>query len=275
MKQENKIILKNKYLHDKLSNKYNKRHVEIYNLYEQERLSKTIKKVLKYGKWKDSSVLDFWAWTWNLTHFFLENLCYVTALDISTNSLKTLSTNYKEHKQKLTTKVFNGENIPFKDQTFDIIATYSVLHHIPDYLSAIKEMIRVIKKWWILYIDHEANKNKRHKPKDLKKHYINTNKLSQKLKQIFNTWEFFEFDFWKWVFIRLFINKRFRNEWDIHVFVDDHIERDKIKLVLKNNWMEIIEDKDYLLYNKNISIEEHNQVKDKINDTKYIVAKKI
>lgn len=38
-----------------------------------------------------------------------------------------------------------------------MVATYSVLHHIPDYLGVIKELIRVTKPGGIIYIDHEVN----------------------------------------------------------------------------------------------------------------------
>lgn len=271
----NKKIENNIYIHDKISNKYNKRHVEIYNIYEQKRLSKTIKNIVDLIDSKSKKVLDFWAWTGNLTHFFLENWCDVTALDISKNSLKTLSDTYCKYKDNLKTKVFDGKKIPFPDDSFNILATYSVLHHIPDYLGALVDMVRVVKKGGLLYIDHEANRNKRYPSKKLKHYYNKTNKLAQKTRKILGTWEIFEFDFWRGVFIRTLINKRFRNEWDIHVFKDDHIERDKVISILEKNGMKIIKEEDYLLYNKNIPIEEYNKIKDKINDTKYIVAKKV
>jgi hypothetical protein len=39
--------------------------------------------------------------------------------------------------------------------------------------------------------------------------------------------------------------------------------------------MEILEEADYLLYNSNISLEAFDKYKNKLNDTKYIIAKKI
>ena len=57
-----------------------------------------------------------------------------------------------------TTFELNGENLDgIKDNSLDLIATYSVLHHIPDYIKTIHEMIRVCAPGGIIYIDHEQN----------------------------------------------------------------------------------------------------------------------
>jgi hypothetical protein len=52
-------VINNKYVHDKVSSKYNKRHAEIYNIYEQERVSKLINKLLSFFNNNDIKVLDF------------------------------------------------------------------------------------------------------------------------------------------------------------------------------------------------------------------------
>ena len=43
------------------------------------------------------------------------------------------------------------------DNHLDLVAVYSVLHHVPDYLKIIEEMIRVSKPGGVLYIDHEVS----------------------------------------------------------------------------------------------------------------------
>ncbi|USN54842.1 MAG: methyltransferase domain-containing protein [Candidatus Peribacteria bacterium] len=40
---------------------------------------------------------------------------------------------------------FDGNKVDLPDASFEIIATYSVLHHIPDYVSALNEMCRLVK----------------------------------------------------------------------------------------------------------------------------------
>ncbi|MDP1731598.1 MAG: methyltransferase domain-containing protein [Devosia sp.] len=41
------------------------------------------------------------------------------------------------------------------DNSVDMVAAYSVLHHIPVYLSAISEFARVVRPGGVIYIDHE------------------------------------------------------------------------------------------------------------------------
>jgi ubiquinone/menaquinone biosynthesis C-methylase UbiE len=46
---------------------------------------------------------------------------------------------------KITFKPFYAENLPFDDNSFDAIFLYTSLHHIEDKLTAINEMLRVMK----------------------------------------------------------------------------------------------------------------------------------
>lgn len=41
--------------------------------------------------------------------------------------------------------VADAENLPFKDNTFDFIYSWGVLHHTPNYQKAIREIHRVLK----------------------------------------------------------------------------------------------------------------------------------
>lgn len=38
-----------------------------------------------------------------------------------------------------------------------MVATYSVLHHVPDYLKIVDEFVRVLKPGGVIYIDHEVS----------------------------------------------------------------------------------------------------------------------
>lgn len=39
----------------------------------------------------------------------------------------------------------NAENLPFLDNTFDLVTSYGVLHHTPDTAKAVREVFRVLK----------------------------------------------------------------------------------------------------------------------------------
>ena len=59
---------------------------------------------------------------------------------------------------QLRTVTLSGDfPLPFPDRHFGFAATYSVLHHIPDYLEAVRELARVVDVGGVLYIDHELN----------------------------------------------------------------------------------------------------------------------
>jgi ubiquinone/menaquinone biosynthesis C-methylase UbiE len=234
-------VQQNKHIHNKLYKTYNLKHSEIYNDYEQERLKKTIFKIIKKVKKKEIKVLDVGAGTGNLSLKFLEFECKVTASDVSKKSLELLK-KLSNNNSNLSIKLINDENLPFQDDSFDIVSAYSVLHHIPDYLNTIKEMIRVTKKGGLIYIDHEANKNRYFPNKYLKDYYKITKQTRlEHLKKLIKTKELFTYDFFKSAFIISFINKKYRREGDLHVWKDDFIDWDKIKKIFKNNNCQIIE----------------------------------
>lgn len=269
------LIQKNEILHDKVSKKYNYKHIEIYNDIEQNRLTKLINSILVLINKNNIEALDYWSWTWNLTWHFLSKWCSSFALDISQKSLDVLKNKFFNYQNKLNIIKFEWYDIPIENDKFDLVGIYSVLHHVPDYIYALEDIYRVIKKWWYLLIDHEANNNYWNPDNYLLEYNKLSNDFFKKLKNIFISWELFEYWFWKSIFIRKFVNDRYRAEWDIHVFKDDHIEWDLVKEKLKNLWFEIVEENDYLLYNINVSIEEYEKYNKKTSNTKYIIAKKL
>ena len=67
--------------------------------------------------------------------------CKVIAADVSKGFYILLKISLKEG---ISTFELNGENLEgIDDNSIDFIATYSVLHHIPDYILTVKEMCRV------------------------------------------------------------------------------------------------------------------------------------
>ena len=67
----------------------------------------------------------------------------------------------KKYRKYLPNKlsVFNSpiEDLHFKQGEFDLVCAYSVLHHLPDYASALTALCGYLKKGGIVYIDHEAS----------------------------------------------------------------------------------------------------------------------
>lgn len=47
--------------------------------------------------------------------------------------------------------------LPFKNESFDVVSCFAVLHHVYDHPSVFREAYRVLKKGGILYTDHDMD----------------------------------------------------------------------------------------------------------------------
>ena len=83
----------------------------------------------------------------------------VTAVDISAEMCAILQKKYRAYMEnnKLTIVESPIENLAFEAGKFDLITCYSVLHHLPDYLIALRCLSVFLKKGGVIYIDHEAS----------------------------------------------------------------------------------------------------------------------
>jgi len=137
-------------------------HPEIYNRYEQKRLNSALKMVdqlVAKNSVRAKKALDFGAGTGNLTGKLLQMGYEVTAIDISAEMCKILEKKYKTYLEAKKLIVVNSaiEDVSFDRDEFDLIACYSVLHHLPDYVDAIQRLCGFLKKGGVMYLDHEIS----------------------------------------------------------------------------------------------------------------------
>jgi SAM-dependent methyltransferase len=69
----------------------------------------------------------------------------VTCTDVSAGMLETLSASAERLHLDVDTAVCDAENLPFENNTFDVVFGHAVLHHIPDLERAFGEFRRVLK----------------------------------------------------------------------------------------------------------------------------------
>src|SRR4249919_3137508 len=69
----------------------------------------------------------------------------LTATDISPGMLQRLSTTAEGLGLEARTVVTEAEELPFEDESFDIVFGHAVLHHIPDIERAFSEFRRVLR----------------------------------------------------------------------------------------------------------------------------------
>lgn len=59
----------------------------------------------------------------------------------------------------ITLHVGVAEQLPFPDESFDLVTAYSVLHHLADHRPALAEAARVLRPGGMLYVDLEPNRS--------------------------------------------------------------------------------------------------------------------
>lgn len=236
------VILDNINKHESIADVYHTRHSEIFNPVEQARLSCAIGLACDAIKSSTRKALDFGCGEGNLTRHLLRYGCEVTTADV-TPSFARMASNIDP--LRTSPFILNGVDLSdFDSHSFDIVATYSVLHHVPDYLSIVSEMIRVLKPGGVLFIDHEASSEYWNPSKTLLA-FQNETRERRSIK-----WYVSRLASTRWWLkkIKKLRNPRYSEEGDIHVWPDDHIEWDKIRSIMQDAGMEILVDKDYLLF---------------------------
>lgn len=257
---------------DRIANQYDCLHSEIFNPIEQERLGQALSvaiKAVRTGS-KPLAALDYGCGSGNLTRHLIEAGIETVSADISDGFLALIERNFSQTGLSKPLKI-NGEDLSgVANGQFDLVATYSVLHHVPDYLRIVKEMCRVLKPGGVIYIDHEVNESYYKRPKEyvefLKKAGPTMN-LKRYLRLLLDVKGY------KHIFRRI-MNPRYKREGDIHVWPDDHIEWDKIERLLIEEGFEIVLKQDYLLYKSGYDVDVYNEYKDKCADERLLVARK-
>ena len=139
---------------------------ELQNNFNQRRIQKIIKRLSE--KTEANYFLDIGCGTGNLLKFGQKYFKNTVGIDVSLNMLKIA----KERGYSVIQA--DAAHLPFKSGVFDVISTFSVLHHLYDYSLLIKEATRTLKPGGFLYTDWDPQK----RPK------IDENKIS---------WQIFKF----------------------------------------------------------------------------------
>ena len=252
--------------HNKIANRYDAQHGEIFNDVEQERLRSSLSFALSFVESPElnPTALDLGCGSGNISRHLLDLGLKVLAADVSQGFLDLVERRFSG--KPIRTVRLNGRdlsNVP--TSSCNVIAVYSVLHHIPDYLAAIKEMARVCAKGGVIFIDHEHSEN----------FWVNDPVYNQ-----FKS-EALQFDWRKYLVwsnyfakMRRIFNPRYTNEGDIHVWPDDHVEWSKIDVCLAEAGFDCVHSEDYLVYRKLYRPEIYNKYIGKCFDMKNTIYKK-
>ena len=101
--------------------------------------------ILRYlGPIAGRRILDIGAGAGEASLFFASRGAHVTAVDISPRQLGILTQAARDRRLDLHRVPAAAEDLPFRDETFDIVYGYGVLHHV-DYCRVIGEVRRVLR----------------------------------------------------------------------------------------------------------------------------------
>ncbi|WP_330205438.1 class I SAM-dependent methyltransferase [Cyanobacterium sp. Dongsha4] len=109
----------------------------------------------KLGK-EQSKVLDVGTGTARIP-LILADFCpqwHITAIDLASSMLKIAETNIQEKNKssQISLQLVDGKKMPYPDNSFDLIISNSLIHHIPQPLELLKEINRVVKKNGVILI---------------------------------------------------------------------------------------------------------------------------
>lgn len=255
--------------HDKIAKKYESLHVEIYNETEQQRLIEAVNDAVGRLPSSDSAplVLDFGCGAGNLTKRFVDAGCDVIASDVSSEFLKLVRS--QSAGANVTTLRLNGKDLrEIESESVDMVATYSVLHHVPDYLSIVREFARVVKPGGIIFIDHERSSSYWARLSEFRAAYKQMVVFPKQYAKLlrpenYRTW-----------FVRRFMDSRYSPEGDIHVYPDDHIEWDKIDGLLLSEGFRLVRAQEYLLFRGDYSPAQYRVFSERLHDMRLLIAQK-
>ena len=106
-------------------------------------------------------ILDFGSGSGAQTVEFANSNCTIYALDVNSESLEVLKNiSINEKLENIHTINYNGDIIPLKTSSIDLVISYEVLEHVESENDSLSELYRVLKpggemifsvpnKWWI------------------------------------------------------------------------------------------------------------------------------
>lgn len=101
--------------------------------------------VMLFDNYKNLSVLEVGVGLGSDHYRFARNANKMTALDLSKNHLEHTIKHLELEGFSTQANLGDAENMPFNENTFDVVYSFGVLHHTPNTEKSISEVLRVLK----------------------------------------------------------------------------------------------------------------------------------
>jgi SAM-dependent methyltransferase len=267
------------------SRAYERRHPEIFNDHEQQRLARALAAAAAEVRSAGDigarpCALDLGCGTGNLTKRLLEAGCDVLAADVSPHFLRIVDKRYRGSGRVRTVRLSGVDLRGIEDESVDLVAAYSVLHHIPDYVGVLDEVERVLRPGGVVFLDHEVTEAFWEPDgcvvafhRALQEHALARPGLWNPARR---RWQRFLIPSNYVHRVRRMLDKTypFGVEGDIHVWASDHVEWPLLDERLEALGFETLHREDYLGYSAEYPRELYDEWTGRCADMRLLVARK-
>lgn len=101
--------------------------------------------VAEFSQWQGKNVLEIGCGIGTDGLQFAKNGAVYTGVDLTERAIGTAKIQFNKFNVSGTFMQANAEKLPFKDNTFDLVYSFGVLHHTPHPQKAFNEVYRVLK----------------------------------------------------------------------------------------------------------------------------------
>ncbi|MFA4960752.1 MAG: class I SAM-dependent methyltransferase [Candidatus Pacearchaeota archaeon] len=108
--------------------------------------SKFLKNKFNFNAFAGKKVLEIGCGSGAASCLFAKGGAEVTCVDITENAIKLTKTNAKAQGLSVNAQRQDAEKLDFKDENFDYVFSWGVLHHSNNTINAFKQVYRVLKK---------------------------------------------------------------------------------------------------------------------------------
>lgn len=247
---------------------YERRHGEIFNPVEQRRLRAALHRAVtgvQTGRGQPVA-LDLGCGTGNLTAHLLEMGLRVVAGDVSGRALAAIRGRFGGTDRCTPMRLDAAEMSDLPNGCFDLVAAYSLLHHVPDYLAAVREMARVVRPGGVVLIDHETDESV-WQPTEAYLRYVRAAAPPKSLLRLLNPRTYAHR-------LRRVLDPHCEPEGDLHVRADDHIEWDRVEQALRAGGCEVVHREAYLLRRRGWSVQEYERARGTCADMRMLITRK-
>ncbi len=127
---------------------YNQINQQFYEVcyFGQDKGQPIFSKIINYSKLKGKKVLEIGCGSGTIARQLAASGAIFTAVDLTPQAIANTKKQLEFAHLKADVREADAENLPFKDETFDFVWSWGVIHHTPDTPKAASEIYRVLKK---------------------------------------------------------------------------------------------------------------------------------